>query len=175
MNETHNSTLTKNSSKTEMKIVYVALGSNIDNPPQQLSQAVQELASLPQTNLIKTSTFYWTKPVGPQNQPNYLNGVAAIASALLPEELLTHLLAIEKKHHRTRTSERFGPRTLDLDLLLYDMDVINLPHLTIPHPRMKERNFVIYPLAEIAPDLVFPSGERIQSLMQGLEPLSRPL
>ncbi|MGE3920752.1 MAG: 2-amino-4-hydroxy-6-hydroxymethyldihydropteridine diphosphokinase [Gammaproteobacteria bacterium] len=151
-----------------MSNAFIALGSNLDNPPEQLKAALNKIATLPKTRLIKTSSFYWNKPVGPQNQPDFLNGVCQIMTEESPEALMKLLLSIETDHNRTR-EEKDGPRTLDLDLLLYENFCINTPELNIPHPRMFDRSFVLFPLAEIAPDLIFPSGESLQDCIRDLK------
>ena len=132
---------------------YIGIGSNLNQPRQQVLDAIAALKILPRSRFVKASSLYETKPVGPQNQPDFMNAVAAIDTSLSAQALLSHLLAIEKKQGRVRSGERFGPRTLDLDLLLYGNEKINTKELTVPHPRMFEREFVLQPLAEIAPEL----------------------
>ncbi len=144
---------------------YIALGSNLGNPQQQLDCAVAALQKLPQSEFLALSPWYQSKPHGPVSQPDYLNGVAAIATELTPAELLRHLQAIENRQGRVRL-ERWGPRTLDLDILLYGNEIIALPDLIIPHPAMKQRNFVLLPLADIAPALVLPDGTALQQLLE---------
>ena len=136
---------------------FIALGSNLDHPEQQVQRACQALASLPDSRLEAISPWYLSTPIGPGRQPDYINGVAELSTNLPATELLKQLQAIENQQQRVR-KERWGPRTLDLDILLYGNQCINLPELTVPHPRMMERNFVLYPLADIAPDLQFPDG-----------------
>jgi|SRR5271155_259235 len=137
---------------------YIALGSNLGDREANLTGALDAIGRLPQTRITRFSRFYNTKPVGgPQNQGDYLNAAAELQTDLSPGDLLTQLLAIEKQFGRDRTrEERFGPRTLDLDILLYDQLVLHLDHLTIPHARMHERNFVLTPLNEIAPGVMHP-------------------
>lgn len=158
-----------------MTRVYIALGSNLANPLHQVQSALNALAELPQTKLIATSSLYRTPPLGPQDQPDYLNAVVALDTDLSAENLLDHTQKIELEHGRVRKDERWGPRTLDLDILLFGDEIINTERLTVPHYDMKNRQFMLYPLAEIAPELRFPSGESLQSVIAqlGAEPLTR--
>lgn len=158
-----------------MTRVYIALGSNLANPLHQVQSALNALAELPQTKLIATSSLYRTPPLGPQDQPDYLNAVVALNTDLSAENLLDHTQKIELEHGRVRKDERWGPRTLDLDILLFGDEIINTERLTVPHYDMKNRQFMLYPLAEIAPELHFPTGESLQSVMTqlGAEPLTR--
>ncbi|NMP27799.1 2-amino-4-hydroxy-6-hydroxymethyldihydropteridine diphosphokinase [Rahnella sp. SAP-1] len=146
--------------------VYIALGSNLAKPVDQVNCALEALAHLPRTRLVQTSSFYRSKPLGPQNQPDYLNAVVALDTQLPADELLDCTQAIEQNQGRVRKAERWGPRTLDLDMLLYGNSVIASDRLIVPHYDMKNREFMLYPLAEIAPDLVFPDGESLQQLLQ---------
>nr|WP_279077617.1 2-amino-4-hydroxy-6-hydroxymethyldihydropteridine diphosphokinase [Hafnia alvei] len=158
-----------------MTHVYIALGSNLANPLHQVQSALNALAELPQTTLTATSSLYRTPPLGPQDQPDYLNAVVALDTDLSAENLLDHTQKIELEHGRVRKDERWGPRTLDLDILLFGDEIINTERLTVPHYDMKNRQFMLYPLAEIAPELHFPSGESLQSVIAQLnaEPLTR--
>ena len=158
-----------------MTRVYIALGSNLANPLHQVQSALNALAELPQTKLTATSSLYRTPPLGPQDQPDYLNAVVALDTDLSAENLLDHTQKIELEHGRVRKDERWGPRTLDLDILLFGDEIINTERLTVPHYDMKNRQFMLYPLAEIAPELHFPSGESLQSVVAqlGAEPLTR--
>ena len=133
---------------------YIALGSNLDDPRQHVLTAIDELDVLPFTRVTAKSNLHQTKPLGPQDQPDFINAVVAIATQLAPLALLHECLNLEIRHGRARR-ERWGPRTLDLDLLLYGDLHLTLPELVIPHPHMYEREFVLKPLAEIAPELVF--------------------
>lgn len=135
-----------------MSRAYVALGSNLEFPQQQILRAFEELAALPLTEVVKTSSLYRTAPVGYDDQPDFINAAAELRTNLDPEKLLGYLLAIENLHGRKRPFPN-APRQLDLDLLLYDDRQMQTPELTLPHPRMHERGFVLLPLAEIAPDL----------------------
>lgn len=146
--------------------VYIALGSNLAQPLQQVNTALEALEHIPRTRLIACSPLYRTKPLGPQNQPDYLNAVVALDTRLPPEQLLDHTQAIERNQGRVRKDERWGPRTLDLDMMLYGDLVIDTDRLTVPHYGLKQREFMLYPLADIAPDLVFPDGETLAECLQ---------
>jgi 2-amino-4-hydroxy-6-hydroxymethyldihydropteridine diphosphokinase len=146
----------------------VALGSNLGDSYAILEAAIEDLAKTPGIILEARSSWYKTKAVGPP-QPDYLNGCAILQVEMIPHLLLESLLEIEKKFGRVR-KERWEPRTLDLDLLLYDDLILHTPNLQIPHPRMRERAFVLIPLAEIAPDWVEPvSGRTIQELVKEVD------
>jgi len=149
--------------------VYLALGSNLAQPLDQVNAALEALAALPQTRLAACSSFYRSTPLGPQDQPDYLNAVVALDTTLLPEALLDATQAIEQRQGRVRKAERWGPRTLDLDMLLYGDQVISTPRLTVPHYDMMNREFMLYPLAEIAPDLVFPDGTVLKQHLTGID------
>lgn len=144
--------------------VYIAIGSNLGDPIQQARDAIAALRTLPESRLVTVSSLYGSKPMGPADQPDYVNAVALLETTLMPEQLLDQTQRIELEHGRVRKDERWGPRTLDLDMLLYDDLVITTERLTVPHYGMKQREFVIYPLLEIAPDLAMPDGTAIQSL-----------
>ena len=138
---------------------YIAIGGNLGDRRAYLQAGIKEVAALPDTRLAAISRTYETRAVGPVAQPDFLNAVFAIETALAPAPLLAALLAAEKKHQRQRRI-RWGPRTLDLDLLLYGERVVNSAALTLPHPRMHERHFVLVPLCEIAPRLSHPITDR---------------
>lgn len=147
---------------------FIALGSNLGQPSRQLHLALGALASLADTELIKVSSFYRSSPVGPGDQPDYLNAVALLLTQLPAQVLLQKLQAIETAQGRTR-DVRWGPRTLDLDILLYGNDRIDTPHLSIPHPRMYERDFVLYPLREISDtETPLPDGADLDRLIAQL-------
>ncbi len=143
---------------------YIGLGSNLDQPIDQLRAGLAALAALPATALERCSAFYLTAPLGRLDQPDFVNAVCRLHTALTPMELLQHLLAIEATHGRRRI-ETGGPRTLDLDLLLYGQHTCHTPDLTLPHPRLHERAFVLYPLYELAPDLVIPGHGALVQLL----------
>jgi 2-amino-4-hydroxy-6-hydroxymethyldihydropteridine diphosphokinase len=148
---------------------YIGIGSNLDNPIVQVRQAFQALASLPLTRCVACSPLYRSAPLGHAGQPDYTNAVAALATELAPEALWQALQDIEQTHSRVRTV-RWGPRTLDLDILLYGDLVQNGPQLVIPHPRLQERAFVLYPLQDIAPALVIPGLGDLATLVQRCPP-----
>ncbi len=147
-----------------MTHAYIGLGSNLDTPRGHIARALDELASLPYTKLITCSALYSSHAVGPGNQPNYINAVALINTELTPLQLLDRLQSIEQAHRRIRI-EHWGPRTLDLDILLFDKQIITNERLQIPHPHMKQRNFVLYPLADITPNLILPCGTPLSELL----------
>ncbi|MES9970531.1 MAG: 2-amino-4-hydroxy-6-hydroxymethyldihydropteridine diphosphokinase [Candidatus Thiodiazotropha sp.] len=153
-------------SKIQSVIAYIGLGSNLENPIQQVEAALQELTELKDSSLLVNSSLYRTEPVGPPDQPNYINAVASLVTALDAEALLDQLQAIEQVHRRLRDGERWGPRTLDLDLLMYGRATIDTPRLQVPHPEMANRGFVLLPLSEIAPvDMDIPGMGRLQDLL----------
>lgn len=149
-----------------MITAYIAVGSNLADPVSQANLAIDTLKSLPQSKFIATSKLYSSTPMGPQNQPDYINAVVAIETELTPIELLNCTQAIEQEQGRVRKDERWGPRTLDLDIILYGNEVIDSERLTVPHYGMKEREFVLYPLAEIAPSLQLPDGTELSELLK---------
>ena len=138
-----------------MSTAYIALGANLGDPVATVDGAFAALAGLPQTRLAATSALYRTAPVGIVEQPEFINAAARIETGLAPEALLDALLAIEQRFGRVR-AERNGPRTLDLDILLYDDLVLDTPRLNLPHPRLHLRAFVLYPLADVVPAADFP-------------------
>ena len=157
---------------------YIGLGSNLQQPLQQVEQALTELNLLASTHLQACSGWYQSRAVGPGQQPDYINGVALLQTELSADTLLAALQQIENRHHRRRDL-RWGARTLDLDLLLFGDQLIDTPTLTVPHPRIAERNFVLYPLAELNPTLVIPPDQPIKTLLAasnrvGLKVLSSP-
>jgi 2-amino-4-hydroxy-6-hydroxymethyldihydropteridine diphosphokinase len=159
-----------------MNQAYVGLGSNLAQPEQQIKDALRAIETLPVTRLTDTSSLYVSRPMGPQDQPAYVNAVVGVQTEIQPVEFLHCLQKIELEHGRERKAERWGPRTLDLDILLYGNQVIDSIELTIPHYGMKEREFVLYPLHEIAPELQLPNGTKVSSLLNncplnGLEKL----
>lgn len=142
-------------------LAYIGLGSNLENPRAQVEQALVELATTPQSQLLAKSPLYRSAPVGPGDQPDYINAVALLETSLSPLALLDTLQAIEQSHQRVRI-EHWGPRTLDLDILLLDQQTIDSERLKVPHPYLTQRNFVLYPLADIAPELQLPDGTNLQ-------------
>lgn len=127
---------------------YIALGSNLENPREQVAKAIKEISKLSAVKLLKISSIYETPPLGPQNQPDFINQVICVEMTLTAFELLDELLAIENKMGRVRTV-RWGPRIIDCDILLFGDEVINTERLVIPHPEMHHRDFVLKPLAEL--------------------------
>jgi 2-amino-4-hydroxy-6-hydroxymethyldihydropteridine diphosphokinase len=150
-----------------MACAFVALGSNLDDPSGHVLQAMDELSDLPGTRVHRRSALYRTAPMGEPDQPDFINAVAQLGTQLDPFALLDGLLAIERRHGRVR-SRRNAPRTLDLDLLLYDDRTLDTQGLHLPHPRLHERAFVLLPLAEIAPDANIPGRGRVASLLAGV-------
>lgn len=144
---------------------YIGLGSNLGGPAGQVRAALRDLAAIPQTQLQQVSPLYRSPPLGPPDQPDYINAVAALETALAPEALLDALQALETRHGRVRDGQRWGPRTLDLDLLLYGEQQLATPRLTVPHPGLPQRAFVLYPLADIAPELQVPGSGSVQALL----------
>ncbi|MDY0921513.1 MULTISPECIES: 2-amino-4-hydroxy-6-hydroxymethyldihydropteridine diphosphokinase [unclassified Leclercia] len=151
-----------------MTLAYIAIGSNLASPLEQVNAAVQALGDIPQSRVVALSSFYRTPPLGPQDQPDYLNAAIALKTALSAESLLDNTQRIELQQGRVRKEERWGPRTLDLDIMLFGDAVINTERLTVPHYDMKRRGFMLWPLFEIAPDLLFPDGESLSALLAQL-------
>jgi 2-amino-4-hydroxy-6-hydroxymethyldihydropteridine diphosphokinase len=152
-----------------MTRAYVGLGSNLGDRERLLWSAVHMLAFNPEVEVVAVSTFRETEPVGVVDQPRFLNGAVAVETELGPRALLDLLLAVERELGRTRSGARFGPRTVDLDLLLYGDEALDEPGLTVPHPRLHERAFALEPLVELDSDLVVPGRGTVQALLAGLE------
>ncbi|HEY0179750.1 MAG TPA: 2-amino-4-hydroxy-6-hydroxymethyldihydropteridine diphosphokinase [Dokdonella sp.] len=148
---------------------YVGLGSNLGDPPRQIRSALQALDAPPHTRVVQRSRLYRTPPWGVADQPAFVNAVAELATALAPRELLDALLEIERRHGRRRDAARWGPRTLDLDLLTFADRRVDEPGLVLPHPRLAERAFVLVPLAEIAPDLAIPRVGVVAELLERVD------
>ncbi|WP_281648105.1 2-amino-4-hydroxy-6-hydroxymethyldihydropteridine diphosphokinase [Parendozoicomonas sp. Alg238-R29] len=144
---------------------YIGLGSNLEAPDQQVLFAIEQIAEIDQTELIAASRLYRSDPVGPGDQPDYINAVVAVKTSLRPLLLLDAMQVIEQDHGRVRHI-RWGARTLDLDMLLYGEDIIENERLIVPHKEMHWRNFVLRPLADIAPELVLPTGQSLKKLLQ---------
>ena len=155
-----------------MTIVYLGLGSNLENqtgtPRQHIMTAIQSLDEIQSTQVLAVSSLYMSKPVGPQDQDDYINAVVQIETDLQPLALLDSLQAIENEHGRVRTL-RWGARTLDLDILMYGERVIQNDRLTIPHPEMLNRSFVLVPLAEINPDCDIPGKGQVIDLLKSVD------
>lgn len=148
---------------------YIGVGSNLNDPVTQVKEAFEELEMLPDSVLRAKSSLYGSKPMGPADQPEYVNAVVAIDTLLSAQDLLQALIRIEDQQGRERGGEKWGPRTLDLDLLLYGNNKINTPDLTVPHPGMHERDFVIMPLAEIAGNITIPGRGQLRTLISKCE------
>lgn len=149
-------------------IAYIGLGSNLEDPVQQLLTALTELDQLEQCQLVAQSSLYSSKPVGPQDQPDFVNAVAKLTTELTPLVLLDQLQTLEQSHRRIR-ERHWGPRTLDLDLLLYDDDFITNPRLTVPHAHMHERGFVLLPLQEISPEISIPGKGLVTEILHYID------
>lgn len=147
---------------------YVALGSNLDDPEARVREALAALGALPETRLVVASRQWRTRPVGPQDQPDFINACAALLTRLDVVALHRELVALERRLGKTPPTVRFGPRRIDLDLLVYADLVHRDAALEVPHPRLHERAFVLYPLAEIAPDLPVPGRGRVAVLQSRL-------
>ena len=144
---------------------YIGVGSNLENPVAQVKEAFEELGYLPDTIIFKKSSLYGCSPMGPQDQPPYVNAVVALDTLLSPDDLFNELVKIEDLQGRVRDGEKWGPRILDLDLLLYGKKKIKSKHLTVPHPGMHERDFVIIPLAELAGNISIPGLGKLSGLL----------
>jgi 2-amino-4-hydroxy-6-hydroxymethyldihydropteridine diphosphokinase len=148
---------------------YVGLGANLGDREGMLRAALEQLAAEPGIRLVAVSSFRETEPVGFRDQPCFLNAAAAVETALSARKLLGRLLAIERRLGRTREGPRFGPRTIDLDLLLHGDEQLAEPGLTVPHPRLHERLFALEPLAELDPELVVPGRGPLAGIIAGLQ------
>jgi len=162
----HRWALTDNAGMTRS---FVGLGANLDDPRAKIEQALDLLDSEDGVDVTAVSTLRWTDPVGYEDQPRFLNGAAELRTTLEARQLLERLLAVERRLGRVRAEgPRFGPRTIDVDLLLHGAEVIDEPGLQIPHPRLHERRFALEPLAELDPGLEIPGRGPVQTLLTGL-------
>ena len=152
-----------------MRPAFVGLGSNLARPRQQIEQALEAMGQISDTQLVRCSSLYASKPMGPHDQPDYVNAVVELATGLSPHELLDALQAIEQRQGRVRKEQRWGPRTLDLDILLFADLQFSDERLTIPHYGLCQREFVVLPLLEIAPTLSLPDGRRLASIATQLD------
>lgn len=153
-----------------MKLVaYIGIGSNLDDPVRQVQEALDELDAIPDSVLLAQSSLYSSKPMGPVEQPDYVNAVAALDTLLSAEDLLAELRRIEDRQGRERRAEKWGPRVIDLDLLLYGKKTINSGDLVVPHPGLHERDFVIIPLGEIAGNLNIPGRGYLAGFINHVE------
>lgn len=149
--------------------VYLALGSNLADPLHQVHSALHALAAIPDTTLVATSSLYRTPPYGPPDQPDFLNAAVALDTRLDAETLLNHTQRIELEQGRVRKAHRWGPRTLDLDIMLFGSQTLNTPRLTVPHYDMHNRAFMLLPLLEIAPGLCLPDGTKLADVLAHLD------
>ena len=149
---------------------YVGIGANLEDPADQVRDALHRLADIPQTRLLLRSGLYRNPPMGPADQPDYVNAVAGLLTRLTPPDLLSELLGIERHMGRRRQPvSRWGPRVIDLDLLLYGDRIIDTRNLSVPHPGISERNFVLFPLLDIAPKLAIPGQGKVSTMAGGLD------
>lgn len=155
---------------TTAKAAYIGIGSNLEDPIEQVLRARNAIAALPKSRLIAFSPLYENPAVGPGEQPDFVNAVAAIETRLSPHDLLDALLAIEADQGRVRGSVRWQPRTLDLDLLVYGRLSIDDERLTVPHPHIQERAFVLQPLTDVAPELDVPGLGAVAALLSAVHP-----
>jgi 2-amino-4-hydroxy-6-hydroxymethyldihydropteridine diphosphokinase len=154
------------------EIVYIGLGSNLAEPRAQIEAGLQALARVARTRLLRHSRLYRSAPWGKIDQPDFINAVAQLETELEPRALLEQMLAIEHAAGRIRSGDRWGPRVLDLDILLHGERVLDYPGLHVPHPRLAQRAFVLVPLAELAPDLQVPGIGPIQRLLQQVDTMA---
>jgi 2-amino-4-hydroxy-6-hydroxymethyldihydropteridine diphosphokinase len=151
-----------------MNTVYLGLGSNLSDPIQQIQQAISVISTHDEINTLACSSLYISQPMGPQDQPDYFNAVLKINTLLKPLALLDKLQAIENIAGRVRKDQRWGARVLDIDILLYNNEVIKNDRLTVPHYGLQEREFVVIPLAEIDNQLQLPNGQSIAALANNI-------
>lgn len=152
-----------------MTRVYLALGSNLADPLHQIDAALSALDVLPETQRVATSSFYRTPPYGPPDQPDYLNAAVALETGLSADALLDQTQRIELEHGRVRKAERWGPRTLDIDIMLFGAASLNSDRLIVPHYDLLNRAFMLVPLLEIAPDLSLPDGRPLKTMLAQLD------
>jgi len=151
-----------------MANVYIGLGSNLENPEHQIKNAIKAIKAIESTVMLSISSLYYSRPMGPQDQPDYMNAVAELSTSLAPIALLDALQKIENDAGRIRKDNQWGPRILDLDILLFDNKIINTERLIVPHYGLTKREFVLLPLHEIAPNLRLPSGESVEKLSESI-------
>jgi 2-amino-4-hydroxy-6-hydroxymethyldihydropteridine diphosphokinase len=152
-----------------MSLVYIGLGSNLGDRAETIRRALESLRRDPEIEVIAVSSFRETDPVGYADQPRFVNGAAELRTDLSPRALLERLLSVERELGRERTGPRYGPRTIDLDLLLYGSEEVDEPGLKVPHPRLAERRFALEPLAELNRDLEVPGLGSVQALLAALQ------
>ena len=151
--------------RVDERLAYIGIGSNLDDPERQVRAALGALARLPRTTFVRASRLYRSAPWGKADQPAFVNAAAAVSTELAPRELLDALLAIERAHGRVRDGERWGPRVIDLDVLVHGDAQIDEPGLHVPHPHLAERAFVLLPLADLDPELEIPGAGRVRVLL----------
>jgi len=149
-----------------MSLAYIGLGSNLEDPAKQIKHAIERIKIIERSEITQISSLYYSRPMGPQDQPNYMNAALALETKLPPLALLDKLQAIENQAGRVRKENRWGARILDLDILLFDAQTISNERLVVPHYGLKDREFVLIPLAEITKNLILPTGENITELAQ---------
>ena len=147
---------------------YIGVGSNLDSPERQVASGIEAIAALADTILVSRSSLYRSAPLGPADQPDFVNAVVGVLTRLAARDLLAGLQQIERDHGRSRDGERWGPRTLDLDLLAVAGQIADTDELTLPHPGIAERNFVLLPWQEITPRYRLPNGSEIARLASGV-------
>jgi 2-amino-4-hydroxy-6-hydroxymethyldihydropteridine diphosphokinase len=150
-------------------LAYIGIGSNLGDPEKQVRAAIEALQRLPRTTFVRASRLYRTAPWGRADQPGFVNAAASLSTDLSPRELLDALLAIERAHGRTRDGERWGPRVIDLDILVYGDARIDEPGLHVPHPHLAERAFALLPLADLDPDLEIPGLGPVHALVERVD------
>jgi 2-amino-4-hydroxy-6-hydroxymethyldihydropteridine diphosphokinase len=152
----------------DVRSAWIGLGANLGDPPAQLREALRLIGARPGIRVVATSRFYRSAPLGPGEQPDYCNAVCAVETDLNPDRLLTHLHEVERAMGRQRPPQRWAPRLIDLDLLHYERVRMKTSRITLPHPELHKRNFVVVPLAEIAPELELPELGRVDELAEKL-------
>jgi 2-amino-4-hydroxy-6-hydroxymethyldihydropteridine diphosphokinase len=155
--------------RVDERLAYIGIGSNLDDPERQVRTAIDALGRLPRSTFAGASRLFRTAPWGKADQPAFVNAAAAVSTALPPRELLDALLAIERAHGRVRDGERWGPRVIDLDILVYGDARIDEPGLHVPHPHLGERAFVLLPLADLAPYLEIPGLGPVRALIEHID------
>jgi len=150
--------------------VYVGVGSNLDQPEMQVRRALDALPGIPATQLVLCSSLYGSKPAGPVQQPDFVNAVAALLTRLTPSQFFAQLRGLEAQLGRSASRERWGPRRIDLDLLVFAQERIETADLTLPHPQIAARNFVLYPLRELAPELAIAGSRSVRELAAQVDP-----
>lgn len=153
-----------------MTRVFIGIGSNLQDPVKQVKNALQILQTLPDSVFYGHSSLYKSRPVGPQDQPDFINAVAELDTQMQAGELLDYLQEIENRFGRDRDVERWGPRVLDLDILLFGDQIINTDRICIPHKELLHRDFVLCPLYEIAPDMIIPGGNSLVEYLSDIDP-----